>query len=297
MTRKDYALYAAALFCWGTSWLALRIQAVSVAPELAIFWRFLLATGLMGSIALAKGHSLTFPLSRHRWFLALGLALFSFNFIGTYNGSLTIPSGLVAVVFSLASLFNMGLGFLLNNERSTGRMLLGACIGVLGVVLLFANEWTRVTPWALALGLGWSAFGTLCFSCGNLISARLSREGLAMPAFITWGMVYGTLAMASLILLRGGSFAIPLTPLFLGSLFWVVVFASIAAFLVYLTLVKRLGASRAGYTTILFPIVALLVSTTLETMVPGQSSNYVWTPLSFVGIALALGGNLLVMRR
>jgi drug/metabolite transporter (DMT)-like permease len=297
MTRKDYALYAAALFCWGTSWLALRIQAVSVTPELAIFWRFLFASMLMGGIALAQGHSLSFPLSRHRWFVAIGLALFSFNFIGTYYGSLTIPSGLVAVVFSLASLFNMALGYLVNGERPTNRMLIGASIGVLGVVLLFANEWRRVTPLALLMGLGWSVFGTLCFSGGNLLSARLSREGLAMPAFVTWGMIYGTLALGCLIILRGGSFAIPLTPLFLGTLVWVVVFASVAAFLVYLTLVKRIGASRAGYLTILFPIVALLVSTTLETMVPGQTSNYIWTPLSFIGIALAVGGNLLVMKR
>ena len=44
------------------------------------------------------------------------------------------------------------------------------------------------------------------------------------------------------------------------------------AFACYLTLLRRLGAARAGYATVLFPIVALAVSTLFE--------GYVWTPLA-----------------
>ncbi|MNU01334.1 hypothetical protein D3C72_2447020 [compost metagenome] len=61
------------------------------------------------------------------------------------------------------------------------------------------------------------------------------------------------------------------------------------AFASYLTLLRRLGAARAGYATVLFPIIALAVSTVLE--------GYVWTPLAVIGVALALLGNILVLRR
>jgi hypothetical protein len=40
---------------------------------------------------------------------------------------------------------------------------------------------------------------------------------------------------------------------------------------------------------VLFPIIALAVSTVFE--------SYVWTPLAMLGVMLALTGNVLVLRR
>ena len=46
---------------------------------------------------------------------------------------------------------------------------------------------------------------------------------------------------------------------------------------------------RAAYATVLFPLVALAVSTWLE--------GYHWTPLAAAGVALVLLGNVLVLMR
>jgi drug/metabolite transporter (DMT)-like permease len=50
-------------------------------------------------------------------------------------------------------------------------------------------------------------------------------------------------------------------------------------------LVGRIGPDRAAYSTVLFPIVALTISTIYE--------GYHWTPLALCGLALVLAGNLL----
>jgi len=60
----------------------------------------------------------------------------------------------------------------------------------------------------------------------------------------------------------------------------------VIAFIAYLTLVAREGAARAGYATVLFPLVALTVSTILE--------GYTWTPSAAVGVALATLGAVIV---
>ena len=73
------------------------------------------------------------------------------------------------------------------------------------------------------------------------------------------------------------------------SLVYLAIGASVIAFASYLTLLRRIGAARAGYATVLFPIVALAISTLVE--------GYVWTPLAILGVALALAGNVLVLRR
>ena len=57
----------------------------------------------------------------------------------------------------------------------------------------------------------------------------------------------------------------------------------------YLTLVGRIGADRAAYATVLFPLVALIISSVFE--------GFVWTPLALTGVALVLLGNVLVVGR
>ncbi|MDH3716107.1 MAG: hypothetical protein OET44_19930 [Gammaproteobacteria bacterium] len=55
----------------------------------------------------------------------------------------------------------------------------------------------------------------------------------------------------------------------------------------YLTLLGRLGAGRTAYATVVFPIVALAISTAFE--------GYTWRPASLCGVLLVLLGNLLVV--
>ena len=61
------------------------------------------------------------------------------------------------------------------------------------------------------------------------------------------------------------------------------------AFGAYLTLMKRIGANRAGYTMVAIPVVALLISTWLE--------DLHWTANLWIGVALCLLGNVLVLAR
>jgi drug/metabolite transporter (DMT)-like permease len=72
---------------------------------------------------------------------------------------------------------------------------------------------------------------------------------------------------------------------YLGSLLYLAIPGSVIAFTAYLVLVGRIGPDRAAYSTVLFPIVALTVSTVFE--------GYHWTAPALCGLALVLGGNLL----
>jgi len=75
---------------------------------------------------------------------------------------------------------------------------------------------------------------------------------------------------------------------YLGSLVYLALVASVIAFASYLRLLGRIGAAGAGYVTVLFPVVALTVSTLFE--------GYQWTPLAASGLLFVLGGNVLMLR-
>jgi drug/metabolite transporter (DMT)-like permease len=53
-------------------------------------------------------------------------------------------------------------------------------------------------------------------------------------------------------------------------------------------LIGKIGASRAGYATVVFPVFALLISTGFE--------NYQWTLPGIVGLVLVVAGNIIMIR-
>lgn len=283
-------LYAATVFLWGVSWIGIRAQLGVVAPEMSVLWRFLLAAALMWAWVLATGHKVRFAASDHGRFVAVGACLFSCNFVSFYYGGLSIPSGLLSVVFSLASVFNLVLGFAVFRQRPEARVAAGGVIGVAGIAFLFWPEITGAGFNAAALkGLALCVMGTLFFCSGNMISTMVQRRGVPLLSATAWGMTYGCAVLLALNLGRGNAFIIEPTVKYVGSLLYLSVGASVLAFMAYLTLLRRLGAARAGYATVLFPIVALTVSTLIE--------GYAWTPLAVIGVVLALAGNVLALRR
>ncbi|MGN6570462.1 MAG: DMT family transporter [Pseudolabrys sp.] len=285
----DYALYAIAVLVWGLSWIALHYQVGQVAPEVSIVWRFLVAAPLMLAFAALRGERLAFGLTDHVHFAALGAAIFSTNYALFYYAGAYIASGLLSIAFSLAAIVNVVFANLFFGARIEGRVLVGAAFGVAGVALMFYPEIGGVQLGGGALvGLALSLGGTVCFCLGNMLSIAAQRKGLPVYATIGWGMVYGVIVMALVALLRGDRFTVEWSATYLGGLVYLSVLGSFVAFGVYFTLLGRIGAARAGYSTVMYPVIALIASTFAE--------NYRWSVLAVLGLAAVLAGNLLVLR-
>lgn len=286
---RDYGLYVLTVIAWSLSWFAIRLQVGIVPNEVNLVWRFAIATVLMFVWVIASGRRIRFPLRDHVRFAALGILMFSTNFLFFYYGAGYLVSGLLSVVFSLASVVNILLAAVVLREPASGRVLTGGLLGFCGIALLFAPEiaahgLSGATMTGLALCLG----GTLSFCLGNQVSAAGLRQGVPLIPMTAWGMVYGTLFSALLAVLLGRPFIIEPTLSYVGSLIFLAVVSTVVAFSAYLTLLSRIGPARAGYATVMFPIFALLVSTLLE--------GYGWSAYAFAGLALVAVGNVLVIR-
>ena len=289
MTAFDAALYVGLVLSWGFSWLAVHYQIGVVAPEVSLVWRFALAAPLMFLLAVARGESLRFPLRTHATLILFGLTLFSMNFLLFYYGNYYLASGLFAVIFSLTSIVNVGLGALVLRMPIDRRVVLGALLGAGGVAAMFYPElvkthFDRDALFGLALGV----CGTLIFCCGSTLSSLSQRRGLPVIASSAWGMLYGCVIMTALAAMLGKPFVVEPTLTYLGALLYLAVIASVLAFACYLILLGRIGADRAGYATVMFPVIALAASTAVE--------GYRWTFLALLGLAAVLVGNLLVLR-
>jgi drug/metabolite transporter (DMT)-like permease len=104
-----------------------------------------------------------------------------------------------------------------------------------------------------------------------------------------WGVTYGIAVNAAVAIVAGSAFVIDPAPRYVLSLLWLAIPGSVLAFWMYLALLGRIGADRAAYTTVMSPVLALIVSTFVE--------DFRWSVLAIVGLALVAAGNVLVLKR
>ena len=291
LDRTGLVLYAAIVVVWGTSWIMIR-YALGVTPvEVTVALRFWLAAALMFAILAIRGERWRFSAADHALLVVLGVFLFSTNFTLFYYAGKSLTTGLLAVIFSMATLYNMALSVVAERIEVPRRVLLGGMLGVAGLCLIFWPELRADRSAAPAVGL--ALLGTLSFSIGNVIAQRVRVRGLPVIGSTAWGMLYGAsgLSLVAFALWATGTIdvVIDTRPAYWASLVAQAIFASVIAFLTYTALLRRIGTARAGYATVMFPLIALAISTSVE--------GYIWTLASVAGLGLILAGNIAVLRK
>ncbi|EPH3358306.1 DMT family transporter [Citrobacter freundii] len=283
-------LYCLVVVIWGTTWIAIYLQQGPVAAPVSIFWRFAIASTVMIAILLISGKLRKLSGRDHLFCLLQGGCVFCFNFWCFYTAAAWINTGLESVIFSMAVLFNAVNSYLFFGQKPPRRFYVAAGLGLTGIVTLFWQDLVNSgLNHSLLLGIGLSALGTFGFSLGNMISLRHQKKGLEVMTTNSWAMLYGTVLIATIALMRGDSFTPQWTFSYLSALLYLAIFGSVIAFGAYFTLVGRIGPSKAAYSTLLFPLVALTLSTLYE--------GYVWQVNAIVGLVLILLGNLVMFAR
>ncbi len=287
---QNALLYVVTVLIWGSSWLAIKYQLGSVDPMVSVAYRFMLASALSWLYCRFSGRLMRYSLRDHGFMFLQGASLFALNYWLFYLSELTLTSGLAAVIFSTIVVMNMMNGVLFLKNRLELRVVLGAGIGLFGIIVVF---WPEVTDFESGsenlFAVSLAVLATLLASLGNIASARNQRKGIPVVQANTFGMTYGALLMLVLSWATGREFTFEVTLPYVSSLVFLSVFASIVAFWTYLTLLGRVGVERAAYATLFFPLVALGFSTVFE--------DYQWTASAGIGILLILAGNLLILKR
>ncbi|MFT7682110.1 MAG: drug/metabolite transporter (DMT)-like permease [Moritella dasanensis] len=283
-------LYVSMIFIWGFSWISIKWQHGDVPMEVSIFYRFAIAAMVMFIVGKLWGKLQTVKRRDHAFLALQGVCLFCCNFLAFYSATLYIPSGLVAVFMATAPVFNAFHSKLFYKTETNANFWFGAMLGLAGISLLFAGDLLQ-TNWSqdTLYGLMFALMGTWCFSIGNMLSIRNTKNNVQPFTATSYAMVYGCVALLVIILVRGISFEFTLTTQYIGSLLYLAIPASVLGFTCYLILVDRLGASNAAYILVITPIVALSVSAVFE--------DYHWTIYSTLGLVLVILGNVLTQRK
>lgn len=285
---QNSLLYLITVFIWGSTWLAIKFQLGTVAPEVSVAYRFFLAAILLFVYSLWQKLPLKFTRRQHAFMALQGFLLFSVNYVLVYFAEVSVTSGLVAVIFSSLIIFNVIFGALFLKRKVNARVVWGAMIGMIGLSLIFWPELSTFDLGSAALtGLILAMISSISASLGNIVSARNQENQLPVIQTNAFGMAYGAAFTTILAISRGTPFNFDPSLAYVSSLLYLALFGSVIAFGSYLTLIGRIGADRAAYIVIVFPVIALFLSAIFEGLNLNGSQLF--------GILLILSGNAIVL--
>jgi drug/metabolite transporter (DMT)-like permease len=282
-------LYVITVLVWGSTWFAIEFQLGVVAPEVSIVYRYAGASILLFAWSRFRGLNLAFGLRQHGWFVLLGLLLFGLNYILAYRAQIYITSALTAIAFSTIVWMNILNARIFFGVKAVPRVLFGSLLGVAGILTLFMPQVGELTMTDTVLyGSVLAVLGAVVASFGNMVSQAAQKRSLPIIQSNAWGMFYGAILTGIVALIEGHPFVFEFSFGYVASLAYLTVFGSIVAFGAYLTLLGRIGAHKAGYAMVTFPVIALILSMLFEGLKLDASI--------VTGTILVLAGNLLVLR-
>ena len=205
-----------------------------------------------------------------------------------YRAQIYITSALTAIAFSAIVWMNILNARLFFGVRAQLRTLVGSALGIAGIVILFAPlvEDVSFTD-SVFFGSVLAVLGAITASFGNMASQGAQKRGMPVVQSNAWGMFYGAVLTGVWSLLAGHPFVFDGSAGYVISLAYLSIFGSIVAFGAYLTLLGRIGAHKAGYAMVMFPVVALILSMLFEGLHLSLSI--------VIGTLLVLAGNVFVL--
>ncbi|HKY49952.1 MAG TPA: DMT family transporter, partial [Candidatus Limnocylindria bacterium] len=250
MTRRGWILFIAMGLIWGIPYLFIKIAVGELTPATLVLLRTAIGAALLLPIAAARNELR--PLLRHwRW-----IAVFTFVEVAApwfllsdaeRRISSSLTGLLIALVPSIGAILAWATG---SDDRLDPRRVVGLGLGFLGVAALVGLDVGATDLGAVAE----VALVALGYALGALIIARklssLPLVGLVAASLALTMIVYAPIGLAQL------PSALP-SPQVLLSVAVLGVVCTALAFLLFLPLVKEVGAARATVITYVNPAVAL----------------------------------------
>ena len=293
-----WQLFAIAVAVWSTTWHAILYQLEHTPPEIGVALRFALAGALALGIAALRGERLRLSAREAGRVVLQGAFMYSLAYLGVYHAEQHVPTGLVAVGYSVSPLLNGIAAWWLWRQALGARFLAGGVLCMAGVALIFAPEFAAARPTDATLrGGAFTAAAVLLSAIGSLLASRNAAHRLPFWSTIGWGMLSSALLSAAIGAalqwasgepIKAGLPSLGAAPAWWLSLGYLAVAGSVLAFACYLALQQRVGPGAASTVGVMTPVFALVISAAFEGFEP--------VPLTWLGAALAVAGNVLILR-
>ena len=266
-------------FVWGSTWLAIKVGLGSLPPITFAGIRFVIASSLLASYAIAK--RVQFPKDANSWrvMLFLSLSQIAVPYALAFWGEQYMTAGLTSLLFATLPFFVVVFAhFMIPGERVTARKVSAMSLCFIGVAVIFSRElmFTVNSFWG---GIAVVASAGIA-GCANVVGKKYSQSiNSTVNVVVQMGVGSILLVAAGFHLEHGVPLTFDYTSVF--AIVYLAVLGSTFAFVALYWLFTRMEVTRISLFTFITPVVAVL----LGWLILGES----------VDINVAAGGSLILV--
>lgn len=275
-----YIVFLSVVGIWSTTPLAIQWSTLGSSFSFSVASRMLIGLLICVLILLIKRQKLSLHKQALIGYLYAGLGIFITMSL-VYYSTLSIPSGLVSVVFGLTPIITGVFALLLLKDKFFSlTKILGLLLGLSGLFIIFKYSFSLTE--SLLIGL---ASVTLAMVFQSFISVKLKQVNTQVSALetTTGALIVSTpLFIANWVLLGAD---IPNTSLQAAfSIGYLAVFGSVIGFMSYYYLIRHASVRVVGIVPLITPVFALLLGSLLN--------NELLSIIQIGGVSLVLFGLL-----
>lgn len=259
MKLRDWSQFLLLGLVWGSSFFWIKIAVQEVGPFTLVAFRLLF--GALALLVVVAGRRPGIPQSKRLWAImaVLGTTNTALPFVLISWGEQFIESAVASILNATVPLFTMMIAHVfLQDERLTPGKGLGLVAGFSGVVLLFGRDLQNGALSENLLGQGAVLAAAFCYA-GSSVFARLNLKDVSpiLQAFVTVTFADALIWLA--VPLVESPLQLPSSALTWLALVWLGTLGSCVAYLIYYSLIQRVGSTRTTLVTYMMPVVGIVL--------------------------------------
>lgn len=285
MNSKSFSIFLFLSVCliWGTTWFAMEVALHSIPPMFATALRFLFAAPLLIFLTKVFNQPLLFPKGKRRWMLIVSIMYFAIPFTLMIYGEQYISSGLASIIFAnmpITVLITSGLFLGLRLEK---HQMFGLVLAVISLCLILSNEMELggedYLIGTLSLGLAVAMHAVMYVFAQKQCSDVQVLTYNAIPCSIAAVFLFAVSAVGENVDIHLFTWDSISAVIYLGLI------ASVGGIVAYFKLGQVSSPFHASICFLIFPIVALFISSYVNDEMISDQSVVLMLPLLF-GILL-----------
>lgn len=270
-------LFCSICFIWGTTWLAMEIAVDTIPPIFATCLRFLIASPILILLAKIFKQPLLFPKGKNKWIAIVSIFYFAIPFTLMIAGEMYISSGLASIIFANMPIAVMITSTIFLKLRLAIHQFIGLFIAIISLYFILSNELgiggnnLLIGSSALALAVAMHAIMYVMVQkyCKDIQVITYN----ALPSFIAAILLFCCSLAFEHVDITAFSTSSLIAVAYLG------IFASVGGIVAYFKLGQISTPFTASICFLIFPLVALTLSTLTSNATISTQSIMMLLPL------------------